>query len=73
MASQSSIPVVVTNRVITVAGGNLYALAAQYLGDATKWYQIAKANGLTDPMIVGIATLTIPQSSIASNGGILGA
>lgn len=73
MASQSSIPAVVTNRVITVAGGNLYALAAQYLGDATKWYQIAKANGLSDPMIVGVVTLTIPQSSIASNGGILGA
>jgi len=73
MATQSSIPAVVTNRVINVAGGNLFALAAQYLGDATKWYQIAKANGLSDPMIVGTATLTIPQSSIASNGGVLGA
>lgn len=73
MATQSSILAVSTNRVITVAGGNLFAIAAQYLGDATKWYQIAKANGLTDPMIVGIVTLTIPQSSIASNGGILGA
>lgn len=72
MADQGSIPAVSTNRVITVAGGNLYALAAQYLGDATKWYQIAKANGLTDPVIIGLQTLTIPQSSIASNGGILG-
>lgn len=72
MADQSSIPSVATNRVVTVAGGNLYAIAALYLGDATKWYQVAKANKLTDPMIVGVQTLTIPQSSIASNGGILG-
>jgi nucleoid-associated protein YgaU len=72
MADQSSIPAVATNRVVTVTSGTLYALAAKYLGDATKWYQIAKANGLTDPTITGLVTLTIPQSSIASNGGILG-
>ncbi len=73
MASDTSIPSVTTNRVVTVAGGNLFALAAQYLDDATKWYQIAKANNLSDPMITGIVTLTIPQSSVASNGGVLGA
>jgi nucleoid-associated protein YgaU len=70
--ADSSIPSVATNRVITVAGGDLYSIAAKYLGDATKWYQIAKANGLTDPMIVGLQTLVIPQSNVASNGGILG-
>ncbi|KAA0685997.1 LysM peptidoglycan-binding domain-containing protein [Neorhizobium sp. P12A] len=73
MADQSSIPTVATNRVVTVAGGDLFTLAAKYLGDATKWYQIAQANGLTDPMIVGLQTLVIPQSTTASNGGILGA
>ena len=57
--------------MITVAGGNPYALAAQYLGDATKWYQIAKANGLTDPFFIGLQPLTIPQSTITSNGGVL--
>lgn len=72
MASTNSIPAVATNPVVIVAGGNLFALAAQYLGDATKWYQIAQANGLTDPMLVGIVTLTIPQNAIPSNGGILG-
>lgn len=72
MASTSSIPAAATNQVVTVAGGNLFSLAAQYLGDATKWYQIAQANGLTDPMLTGIETLTIPQNSIPSNGGILG-
>lgn len=73
MADQGSIPSVTTNRVISVVGGNLFAIAAQYLGDATKWYQIAQANNLSDPMIVGVQTLTIPQTSIPSNGGILGA
>lgn len=73
MADQGSIPSVATNRVISVVGGNLFAIAAQYLGDATKWYQIAQANNLSDPMIVGVQTLTIPQTSIPSNGGILGA
>lgn len=73
MADQGSIPSVATNRVISVVGGNLFAIAAQYLGDATKWYQIAQANNLSDPIIVGVQTLTIPQTSIPSNGGILGA
>lgn len=40
---------------------NLYALAAQYYGDATQWQVIGDANGLTDPMPVGQFTLTIPQ------------
>jgi hypothetical protein len=73
MADQTSIPAASTNRVVNVAGGNLYALAAKYMGDATKWYQIASANNLTDPMITGVATLVIPQSTTPSNGGILGA
>ncbi|MGN6536405.1 MAG: hypothetical protein ACTHKQ_11840 [Mesorhizobium sp.] len=72
MANATPIPAAATNRVVTVAGGNLFTLAAQYLGDATKWYQIAQANGLTDPMLTGISTLIIPQNSIPSNGGILG-
>jgi len=29
--------------IITVAGGNLYQLALQYLGDATQWNRIAQA------------------------------
>lgn len=47
-------------RQVSVAGGNLYALAAQEYGDATAWQTIAQANGLTDPVIHGIQTLTIP-------------
>lgn len=67
------IPAVSTNRIVTIAGGNLFALAAQYMGDATKWYQIAAANGLSDPMLNDVVTLLIPQNSLPSNGGILGA
>lgn len=72
MAISISLPAATTNRIVTVAGGNLFALAAQYLGDATKWYQIAQANGLSDPMLTGVVKLVIPQNSLPSNGGILG-
>ena len=39
---------------------NLPAIAAQYLGSASRWTDIATLNGLTDPHPVGIYTLTIP-------------
>lgn len=56
----------------TIAGGNLFALAAQYLGDATQWNRIAQLNGLTDFLIVGTTTLVIPAvDANAGNGGIL--
>lgn len=38
-------------KVITVSNANLYQLAAQYYGDATKWTSIAQANGLNDPEV----------------------
>jgi nucleoid-associated protein YgaU len=59
--------------VITVSGGNLFQLAAQYYGDATQWNRIAAANGLWDFIIVGTVTLIIPpKNASAANGGILG-
>ena len=58
---------------ITVAGGNLFQIAAQYLFDVTQWNRIAKLNGLTDPMLTGLTTLKLPPvNSAAGNGGILG-
>jgi hypothetical protein len=58
---------------IQVAGGNLFQLAAQYLGDATQWNRIAELNGLTDPFLAGPVTLALPPvSTSAGNGGILG-
>lgn len=58
---------------ITVAGGNLFQLAAQYLGDASQWNRIAELNGLADPILPTTAiTLTLPPvNASAGNGGIL--
>lgn len=57
---------------VTVAGGNLFRLAAEHLGDATAWYRIAAANGLTDPQINGVVVLTIPaRDQSGGNGGVL--
>lgn len=55
---------------ITVAGGNLFAVAAQQLGDATQWIRIAQTNNLTDPMLIGVITLSIPQADPNATGGI---
>lgn len=52
----------------TVAGGNMYGLAADKYGDATAWTTIAKANGTTDPTIAGVQKLTIPINPDSSNG-----
>jgi len=63
----------ITTRTITVAGGNLFQLAVQYLGDATQWNRIAQLNGLYDPFLYGVVTLVIPVvNPNAGNGGILG-
>jgi nucleoid-associated protein YgaU len=59
-------------QVITVAGGNLFALAAKYLNDATQWIRIAQANGLSDPVLNGVVTLTIPPEDASAGGGIAG-
>jgi hypothetical protein len=62
-----------TIKSVTIAGGNLFAVAALELGDATQWNRIARLNGLLDPMITGIVTLLIPPvDANAGNGGILG-
>jgi hypothetical protein len=67
-----SIVTAITLQTITVAGGNLYALAAKYLGDATQWNRIAQLNGMTDPFFTSVLTLKIPPLG-QGNGGVLGA
>lgn len=57
-------------RTITVAGGDLFHLAAEYLGDATQWNRIAQLNGLDDPMLSGLVTLLVPDVDAAAGGGI---
>ena len=47
-------------RTITVAGGTLFRVAMEELGDATQWVRIAALNGLKDPMLSGVVTLRLP-------------
>ena len=53
---------------ITLMNANLFALAAQYYGDATQWIIIAQANGLTDPFVPGQITLIIPGNATPTGG-----
>jgi hypothetical protein len=62
--------IVMSIQIITVAGGNLFTLAAKYLNDATQWIRIAQANNLSDPVLNGVVTLTIPAVNAAAGGGI---
>lgn len=55
---------------ITVAGGNLYALAAVHLGDATQWIRIAQLNRLSDPVVTGVVTLALPPVDRSAGGGV---
>ncbi len=57
-------------QTVTVAGGNLFQLAAQYLADATQWVRIAQLNGLSDPMLSGTVPLLIPDRDPNAGGGV---
>lgn len=57
-------------RIITVAGGDLFRLALEQLGDATQWNRIAVLNGLDDPVLVGLQTLQLPGQDSGAGGGI---
>lgn len=59
-----------TTSSVIVSGGNLFALAAQYLQDATQWIRIAQANNLSDPQLTGINTIVIPPVNPNAGGGI---
>lgn len=54
---------------ITVAGGDLFTLAAEHLGDAQQWIRIAQANDLSDPFLIGVVTLIIPEPDQTYQGG----
>ena len=55
--------------IVTVAGGDLFRLALLYLGDATQWNRIAVLNGLDDPVLDGLVTLTLPAVDASAGGG----
>ncbi len=54
-------------QVVVVTGGNLFALALEHLGSATRWTDLAAANQLLDPMLEGIVALKIPTTQTLSN------
>lgn len=53
---------------LVVAGSNLYQIAADKMGDAMKWTQIASANGITDPQLSGINSIYLPADNGDSSG-----
>jgi hypothetical protein len=55
---------------LTVAGGNLFQIAAQQLNDATQWIRIAQLNGIDDPMLSGVVALLIPDVDANAGGGV---
>jgi nucleoid-associated protein YgaU len=55
---------------ITVISGNLFQIAAAYMGDAMQWINIAQVNRIRDPMISSQTTLVIPTASSAFENGI---
>jgi hypothetical protein len=57
-------------KTITAAGGNLFRIAAEQLGDATQWVRIAQINNIEDPMLSGVVTLILPDPNPSSGGGI---
>jgi hypothetical protein len=60
-------------RVIqTPPGANLFALAAQYLGDATQWVRIAQQQTpvIVDPFLGASQSLLIPDPSTPPSGGV---
>jgi L-ascorbate metabolism protein UlaG (beta-lactamase superfamily) len=57
-------------QIVTVAGGNLFQIAAQYLQDATQWIRIAQLNSISDPWLSGITTITLPDIDASAGGGI---
>lgn len=61
----------VSGKLVTKAGGDLYHLAAEQYGDASAWPVIARANGLSDPVLDGVQTLTVPEKPISSPDGVL--
>ncbi|MEX3628334.1 MAG: hypothetical protein VB138_01510 [Burkholderia sp.] len=60
--------IVTAGRQVAVAGGNLYQMAADAYNDASRWTTIAKANGLTDPVVQGVQTVTVPPTADDSGG-----
>lgn len=53
---------------LTLAGGNLYRVAANEYGDAMGWTTVAAANGITDPVLNGVNSVKIPPYNVPTGG-----
>lgn len=62
-AAASDRPATVTGQTHTVTSGDtLWALATRFLGDGSRWQEIADANGVRDPRSLAVGqTLRIPN------------
>ena len=56
-------------KITTVAGDNLFRIAAVELADATQWVRIAELNNLSDPIITTMVSLLIPDINPNAGGG----
>jgi hypothetical protein len=56
-------------KTLVVTGDNLFHVAAVQLSDATQWIRIAQLNNLSDPVLIGVATLLIPDVDPSAGGG----
>jgi hypothetical protein len=57
-------------QVVASGGADLFDLAAQAYGDPAEWSTLARANGLTDPLVPGGSTVLIPSIPDGA-GGVL--
>lgn len=57
--------------IMVKEGDMLQKVAAVFLGDATLWVYIARANGLLDAKVKGMRKLLIPDVSRDLTGGLL--
>lgn len=55
---------------LVMGGSDLFRVAQQAYGDPAEWATIARANGLTDPIIAGVGEIVIPATP-RDTGGVL--
>jgi hypothetical protein len=57
---------------VSAADRTLFHVAAAQLADATQWWRIAQANGITDPWLVPAVplVLTVPPADASQTGGV---
>lgn len=49
-------------KTVTLSGSNLYQVASDQYGDATRWDSLAKVNNLSDPNLSGVNTIVVPSN-----------